>query len=123
MIRSLNDYSTSDIGRQAETVAQEYLISWGMKLLQSNWRTKYCEIDLIMSKRGIVYFVEVKYRRSNQQGGGLEAISRSKQKQMQMAGQIWQNAHSYNGQISLLVVEVSGVTPIVTAVRSIDYLV
>jgi len=40
------------------------------------------EIDIIVMKRGILYFVEVKTRRSDQHGQPLESITLRKQRQI-----------------------------------------
>ena len=77
------------IGNRAEDTAALWLIDEGYEVLERNWRTKYCEIDIIARKKGIIYFVEVKYRSSSQQGGGVAAVTRSKLQQMKFGAEIY----------------------------------
>lgn len=65
-------------GKQAESMACDYLLNRGMTLLERNFRTRRGEIDLIMYDRQVVVFVEVKYRHSNRFGSAEEAINGAK---------------------------------------------
>ncbi len=64
-------------GNDAELFVQTYLTSQGFTILQTNYRQRFGEIDIIACKQNLYIFVEVKARAS-----GLllhEAISKSKQ--------------------------------------------
>jgi len=98
--------STTSIGREAEDNVAEYLIAQGYKLIDQNWRTKYCEIDLIMSKKGVVYFIEVKYRKTDAFGSGLEYITPKKLKQMKFAAELWLASSSWIGDSMLAAAEI-----------------
>lgn len=100
--------NSTEIGRKAEAAARVYLDMRGYKVVEHNWRRPRCEIDIIAKKNDIVYFVEVKYRFNDNQGGGLEAITKSKLKQMQYAANTWVEEHKWQGQFSLAAVEISG---------------
>ncbi len=80
-------------GGAAETFASEYLEMSGFEIVERNWKTKWCEIDIVATKGNDLYFVEVKYRRNNKAGDGLEAITRTKQKQMLFAARMWLHSH------------------------------
>ncbi len=80
-------------GQAAETFAAEYLVNKGFEIVERNWKTKWCEIDVIATKDDTVYFVEVKYRRNDKSGDGLEAITPTKQKQMLFAARMWLHLH------------------------------
>lgn len=69
-------------GQRAEEVAADYLAAQGYEIIERNWRTRVCEIDIIASKDRVMYFIEVKYRKSNSQGSGLDYITPKKLKQM-----------------------------------------
>ncbi len=106
------------IGRQAEDAAATYLANEGYRIIEQNWRTKWCEIDLV-TKRGIViYFVEVKYRANSISGSGLEYITARKLSQMTRAAESWVQRHSWAGDYELAAIAVSGkefaVTDLVT---------
>lgn len=100
--------TTFATGRQAEAAASEYLRRQGFKIVEQNWRTRWCEIDIVAMKNKTVYFVEVKYRRGSAQGSGLEYIMRRKLEQMQFAAELWVRDHNWRGDYLLAAVEVSG---------------
>jgi uncharacterized protein (TIGR00252 family) len=99
---------STSVGRQAEDAAAEYLKNNGFKILEQNWRTRWCEIDIVAQKHGRVFFVEVKYRQSDDFGGGLEYITPKKLKQMQFAAEFWVSEHDWSGDYALSVVEITG---------------
>lgn len=79
--------TTKQIGDAGETEAANYLVRHGHKIVERNWRTKFCEIDIVSQKGDTVYFVEVKYRKKPDQGGGLAAITATKLRQMKFAAE------------------------------------
>lgn len=50
-------------GRHCEQIAAEWLRARGLKLLESNYRCRYGELDIVMSEAGCLVVVEVRYRR------------------------------------------------------------
>src|SRR5262249_40072586 len=100
--------TTFDIGRQAEEAAVSYLQNHDFEVIDQNWRTRWCEIDLVAAKGKTIYFVEVKYRRADRQGSGLEYITTAKLKQMRFAAISWMREHSWRGDCRLSAIEVSG---------------
>lgn len=100
--------SSFSVGRQAEQVAAEYLQAKGYIVIDRNWRTRYCEIDIVATKDALVYFVEVKYRRSAKQGSGLDYITAKKLRQMELAARFWLVNHEWAGDYRLAALEVSG---------------
>ena len=100
--------NATETGRKAEAAARVYLEMRGYKVIEHNWRRPRCEIDIIARKDGVIYFVEVKYRFNDDQGGGLEAITKTKLKQMQYAANTWVEEHKWQGQFCLAAVEIAG---------------
>lgn len=84
-------------GSLAETEAANFLLRNGFKIIDRNWKTKFCEIDIIAEKSGIVHFVEVKYRRHDRQGHGLDYITSRKLRQMKFAAELWLASHAADG--------------------------
>lgn len=107
--------TTTETGRRAEAAAAEFLKRKGCKIIIKNWRTRMCEIDIIAQRGGVVYFCEVKYRRTALQGAGLDYITAKKLQQMQFAAESWVHANSYRGECQLSAIEVSGPKFLVTA--------
>ena len=97
---------TTESGRAAEAAVAQTLKKRGYKILSQNWRRPRCEIDIVATKKGIAYFVEVKYRSKLGQGSGLEHITKRKLSQMQFAAQMWVAENDYDGDWRLLAAEV-----------------
>lgn len=66
-----------DIGEQK---AKEYLIEKGFVFIQSNYRCRLGEIDLIFKDKKTLVFVEVKSRSTSFFGGGQMAVNYKKQR-------------------------------------------
>lgn len=73
-------------GRAGEDAAAQYLETHGHKLIARNWKTKWCEIDIISQLDDVLYFTEVKYRHND---SGLDAITPKKLKQMRFAADLY----------------------------------
>lgn len=72
-----------------EARAAEYLRKNGYSILAKNWRTRYCEIDIIVQKSNTIYFVEVKYRHTDRFGRAIDYITPGKQRRMRYAAESW----------------------------------
>ena len=100
--------SNYKVGHDAEKLVADYLEKHGFKIRAMNWRTRWCEIDIIAQKSKVVYFVEVKSRRSSEQGSGFDYITPSKLRQMRFAAEFWMTENNYDGECSLAAAEVEG---------------
>ncbi len=69
-------------GAEAEKKALEYLISNGLSLLEKNYRSHFGEIDLIVKDKSELVFVEVRQRASQDFGGAIESVNKTKQKKL-----------------------------------------
>jgi uncharacterized protein (TIGR00252 family) len=98
---------TTFIGKSAENRVAELLKQRGFKILDQNWRTRLCEIDIVAIKNKVICFVEVKYRSSERQGEGMEYITHKKLQQMHYAAEIWNQQNSWEGDWRLLAASVS----------------
>jgi len=85
--------TTKQIGDSGEQRATLFLESLGHMVVERNWKTKWCEIDIISLFADTLYFVEVKYRKNSNGGSGFEAITKTKLKQMTFAAEYYQAAH------------------------------
>lgn len=84
--------STKQIGDAAETVVASYLLETGHKILYRNWKTKFCEIDIVSLKNKTLYFTEVKYRTRQAQGGAIGAITPTKLEKMKFAAELFMSS-------------------------------
>lgn len=90
--------STTDIGRNAEKNVAEHLKSQGHKIVAMNWRTRWCEIDIVSRTKSCVFFTEVKYRSSKDWGDGLDYITTKKLKQMHFAAEMWLQENKWQNE-------------------------
>ncbi len=93
--------TTTKVGREAESLVAEYLKQHKHKIIAMNWRTRSCEIDVISVCKKVVYFTEVKYRRSSDWGDGLAYITPRKLEQMNYAAEIWLAHNDWTGEAQL----------------------
>lgn len=70
---------TQHIGQQAEKQARDYLVKKGLQHIDSNYRCRYGEIDLIMQDKDIIVFIEVRFRKNSQFGGAAASVDVRKQ--------------------------------------------
>lgn len=94
-------------GEAGESAAARYLENAGYKILERNWRVKAGEVDIIAGKDGVIHFVEVKYRKNHNQGGGIAAITPTKLKHMERAARLWMQRNGDRDSL-LSVIEVTG---------------
>jgi ribonuclease HII len=81
--------TTRATGNASEDAAAAYLQKLGYVIVERNWKTRMCEIDIVAKKNEILYFVEVKHRKTDQQGGGIAAITPKKLDQMKFATKVY----------------------------------
>jgi uncharacterized protein (TIGR00252 family) len=100
---------TTDLGQKAEEQTARYLQKLKMRILDRNWRNRWCEIDIVaQDKAGVIHFVEVKYRRSTYFGNGLEAITVDKARRLRLAALNWIRENDHGGAYQIDVASVVG---------------
>ena len=103
-------------GHDAEKITARYLEKQGYTILALNWRHARAEIDIIAQKRprfrakGPLVFFEVKYRKTDHQGRGLDYITQRKLEQMRFAAELWVTENGYGGDYTLGAIELAGET-------------
>lgn len=76
-------------GNQGEEMAESYLRERGYEIIEKNHRTKFGEIDLIVSKNDILVFVEVKFKQSEDFGTPEEMIGKNKLSQVKRTAEMY----------------------------------
>jgi putative endonuclease len=66
--------SLSTLGRSGEDAARHAYVRRGYRVIARNWRCRLGELDLVLERRGVLIFCEVKARRAGAFGGGYEAV-------------------------------------------------
>lgn len=86
--------TTSEIGREGERAATDYLRDHGYQIRHLNWREGRYELDIVAEKEFIIHFVEVKTRRA----GGLttpeEALTPRKAAALRRAAQAYLSCYA-----------------------------
>jgi putative endonuclease len=62
-------------GERAERIAAGYLQRKGLALIETNYRCRWGEIDLVLRDRDTIVFIEVKLRRSTSFGGAAYSVT------------------------------------------------
>ena len=76
-------------GEDAEAACCNYLRSQGLKLVIKNFSCRHGEIDIIMLDQKTLVFIEVRYRKNNNFGGGLESITAAKQQKLRKTAELY----------------------------------
>ncbi len=75
----MSDRSTRVKGMRGEEIARKHLKKQGLKILETNFRTRQGELDIIARERDTLVFVEVKTALNTNFGNPLEWIPLWKQ--------------------------------------------
>lgn len=100
--------SSVSIGQAGEQAAADALAAKGFNIQVRNWRTKWCEVDIIAQLEETLWFIEVKYRATTSFGDGLEYVGPSKLQHMQRAAELWTTMHHWDGEYTLGAIPVTG---------------
>jgi len=87
----------SDRRRALGAAGEELTAAWyrdaGYEVLSRNWRCPEGELDLVVARRGIVVFCEVKTRRGDAFGAPFEAVTAAKQRRLRVLAARWLDEH------------------------------
>ncbi len=78
-------------GNVGEVLSTNFLKKKGYKILATNFKTKFGEIDIIAEHKGTIVFVEVKRRETLQYGRPIEAINYRKENKIKMVAEYYLN--------------------------------
>lgn len=90
-MRSLNLNSVK--GNFGERLACKYLSEQGYTIIETNFKNKIGEVDIITKKKNIIVFVEVKSRSNINYGYPFEAVNRKKQDKLRRLAQSYIKLH------------------------------
>ena len=77
------------LGKWGERLTAEALRNKGWKIVETNYRCRMGEIDLIAEKGGYLAFVEVKLRKSDRFGRAGEAVTPEKRRKLRTAAELY----------------------------------
>lgn len=80
-------------GNYGEKLALRYLLEQGLTLVEQNISSRFGEIDILMRDSQEWVFIEVRYRKSQYHGGGLESVNISKQRKLIRTAERYMQTH------------------------------
>jgi len=96
-----------NLGHRGETAAISFLKTKGFTILETNYKTKIAEIDIIAKDKDCLCFIEVKTRRSLRKGLPKESVNYSKQKKIIMGTSFYlKEKKQMNSKVRFDVIEV-----------------
>ncbi|MBI4125376.1 MAG: YraN family protein [Deltaproteobacteria bacterium] len=110
------------LGRQGEDLAVAYLEQAGFRPLVRNFRTRFGEIDIVCTKNGEYYFVEVKTRADHSRGKPVENFPWFRQERLKKMAAAYAQGNKISNthlHLSLLGIDLSGGEPEVTFIADI----
>ena len=99
--------TTTNIGDAAEQAALAYLMDRGLSCLDTNYHTRYGEIDIVMAEGKVIVFVEVRYRKNAIYGGGARSITQNKQEKLIKTAKHYLQHHQANVECRFDVMDMS----------------
>jgi len=97
-----------ELGAAGEKLARDFLKKKGYKIIESNFRCRHGEIDIIARKDNMVVFVEVRTRSSDAYGTPEESVTRQKRERLAATALTYLTTHSdlpEDWRVDLLAIE------------------
>lgn len=85
--------NSTNLGKEGEKQAKEYLQSQGYTIRDCNWRFQKLEIDLVAEKGNTLVFVEVKARKNDDYGEPELFVNLKKQRNLVRAANAYIETH------------------------------
>jgi putative endonuclease len=97
-------------GKEAEDACFRYLKTQGLKAVTRNYHCRHGEIDIIMMDGKVLVFIEVRFRKDNRYGDGLESITYHKQNKLRKTAEHFLQKDKHNRAARFDVVSMSNNT-------------
>jgi putative endonuclease len=80
-------------GKKGEELACEFIKNKGFFILETNWRYRHSEVDIIASKENVLHFFEVKTRKNILFGLPEASVGNKKMTKLKQAAQAYLYEH------------------------------
>ncbi len=77
------------IGKTGESLAQDFLKKKGYRILETNFRCRFGEIDIVAQQRDTLVFIEVRSKTSSDFGSPEESITYTKMEHLKSAANFY----------------------------------
>ena len=96
----------NELGKKGEELAEEFLKNKGYEILETNWRHRKAEIDIIAKHKDVLIFVEVKSR-SNDHFGRPEAfVDQKKEELMADAASVYMEVIGHEWEVRFDIISI-----------------
>ena len=98
----------AEIGQLGEKLARDFLKKRQYRILETNYRCRYGEIDIVARRLDCLVFVEVRTRTDRVFGTPEESISQSKTRHMAQSAEYYVQEHraeALNWRIDVIAIE------------------
>jgi putative endonuclease len=95
-----------NLGARGEKIACDFLIAKGYQILETNWRSKRNEIDIIAEINNILVFIEVKTRTGDVYGNPEEAVNEVKKDHIYQAAEDYMFIHNVKKEIRFDIISI-----------------
>lgn len=82
ILSDLAELDNSSVGKLGEELAKKYYKGLGYKIIETNARKRFGEIDIVAQNNGKTIFCEVKTRSSDRFGSAVESLTNTKKKRI-----------------------------------------
>ena len=96
----------NELGKEGESLAQEFLKDKGYTILETNWRYQRAEIDLIAMQGAILVFIEVKTRSNNYLGHPAEFVTPTKEQLIADAASFYMEQINHDWEIRFDIISI-----------------
>jgi len=103
----MNQRKNKEIGDKGEQLACYYLMEKGYQILESNYRYKRVEVDIIGLKDSTIVFVEVKVRSSNAYGYPEQAVTEDKANRIRTAAEYYMDERKWDKNIRFDIIAIT----------------
>ena len=84
----MSDDPRHSLGRLGERLAAEHLERLGYRIVARNYRTRFGELDLVVTDDEVLVFCEVKTRHAGS-GDPWDSLGEAKRRQVRSMGRVW----------------------------------
>jgi len=107
-------------GRWGETLAKLKLLFLGYRIIETNYRTKGGEIDIIAKDKGELIFIEVKTKRGKDYGTPEEAVDYRKREKLSHLAMTYiaeKDLFDMPARFDVVAVDLTGLRPKVKVIK------
>ena len=94
------------VGAWGESLAAEYLLKKKYSIIAAGYRCRYGEIDLIVTNKKYLVFVEVKLRKTDKFAGAKEFVDFHKQNRLRTTAELYLSQYPTDLQPRFDVIEI-----------------